>query len=283
MAADSAMERDTPNETEESTVVSGDGTTIALSRSGSGPAIVIVDGAFGSRSFGPNEKLPPLLADRFTVVAYDRRGRGESGDSDSYSVDREVEDLAAVIDAAGGRACVYGISSGAALALEAARRGLPIEKLVLFEAPFVVDSSRAPIPVDLSQRLRELVAAGKRGAAVRLFMTAGVGLNPAMAAMMRITPGWKPMSGAAHTLPYDTEILDSAATGAGRPLPPLRWRSLPTPTLVLDGSKSPDWMRNAMAELAEVLPAGEHRTLEKQWHFVKPAAVAPVIAEFAAR
>jgi pimeloyl-ACP methyl ester carboxylesterase len=259
---------------------SADGTALALEKTGTGPPVILIDGAFGHRSFGPNKNLPALLADRFTVIAYDRRGKGKSGDTPPWTVEREIEDLEAMLTEAGGRACVYGPSSGAALALEAARRGLAIERLVLFEAPFVVDASRPPIPADIADHLTRLIAENKRGAAVRLFMTHGVALSPLIAATLRFTPGWSGMKATAHTLPYDTAILDAATTGAGKPLPPDRWASVVVPTLVLDGSKSPEWMRNAMQALAAVLPNAEHRSLQKQWHFVKPEAIAPVLREF---
>ncbi len=152
-------------------VISRDGTAIAFDRSGEGQPVILVGGAFNSRSFGPNGGLAALLADHFTVINYDRRGRGDSGDAVPYSVEREVEDIEALIEEAGGSACVYGISSGAALALEAANRGLGIEKLALYEAPFVVDNSRTPVPNDYLVRLEELVASGRRGDAVRLFMS----------------------------------------------------------------------------------------------------------------
>ena len=157
-------------------VTSKDGTKIALDRSGEGPPIILVGGAMNTRSFGPNGSLAPLLAERFTVINYDRRGRGDSGDTQPWAVEREIEDIDALIEAAGGSAFVYGISSGAALALEAASRGLAIEKLALYEAPFIVDDSRSPLADDYLARLEGLVASGRRSDAIRLFMREGVGL-----------------------------------------------------------------------------------------------------------
>ena len=160
-------------------VTSGDGTKIAFDRLGAGPPVILVGDAFNTRSFGPNGGLAALLAERFTVVNYDRRGRGDSGDTAPYSVEREVEDIEALIEAVGGSAHVFGISSGAALALEAANRGLGvIEKLALYEAPFIVDDSRPPIPNDYLKRLEGLVASGRRGDAVRLFMREGWAFPP---------------------------------------------------------------------------------------------------------
>ena len=157
---------------------------------------------------------------------------------------------------------------------------MPIERLVLHEAPFVVDDSRPPIPPDIPQQLSGLVSAGKRGGAVRLFMTKGVALSPVFAFMLRFSPAWSQLKATAHTLPYDTAIIDPAHTGAGQPLPSERWRSVTVPTLVVDGTKSPPWMRTSMRALAEALPNARYRTLEKQWHFVKPAAIAPVLCDF---
>src|SRR5262245_18926189 len=158
------------------TVTSKDGTTIGYTRTGSGPAVVLVDGALCYRTSSPNDSLAEELAPRFTVYTSDRRGRGESGDTAPYDVTREYEDLAAVSAAAGGTSHVYGISSGAALALGAANQGVPIKRLAVFEAPFVVDDGRPPIPADIAERTRALVASGKRGAAVALFMRRGANL-----------------------------------------------------------------------------------------------------------
>lgn len=143
-------------------VLSKDGTPIAFDRSGKGPPIILVDGALCYRASGPMGPLAALLARHFTVFTYDRRGRGDSGDTAPYAVEREVEDIEALINEAGGSAVVYGISSGAALALEAANRGLAIKKLVLYEAPFIVDDSHPPIPKDFLARLNELIGSDRR-------------------------------------------------------------------------------------------------------------------------
>lgn len=260
------------------TVTSRDGTTIGFSRIGEGPALILVDGAMCYRQSGPNAPLAELLSKDFTVFTYDRRGRGESGDTAPYSVQREIEDLEALVKEAGGSAHVYGISSGAALALEAANHGIEIGKLALYEAPFVVDGSRPPLPADYSARLDALVAADRRGDAVKLFMRRGVGLPGVIVAMMRFMPAWSTLKGVAHTIPYDTAIVDDRQSG--KPLPADRWTSVTAPTLVIGGSKSPQWMRNGVRALADVLPTARHRTLEGQTHLVKPAALAPVLTEF---
>jgi pimeloyl-ACP methyl ester carboxylesterase len=257
--------------------ISKDGTAIAYDQFGKGPAIILVDGALCSRSFGPMPKLAPHLAQHFTVFTYDRRGRGESSDTKPYAVEREVEDLEALVKETGGSAFVYGISSGAALALEAANRGLAIKKLALYEAPFIVDDSRPPIPEGYLAQLNELIASDRRGDAVKLFMKL-VGVPAIFVAMMRFMPAWSKLKSVAHTLPYDITIVQD--NQRGKPLPPERWVSVTVPALVVDGGKSPGWMRHAMRALAEVLPNAQHRTLEGQTHMLEPKAIAPVLKEF---
>ncbi len=260
-----------------STVISAaDGTEIAYTRAGSGPALVLVDGALCYRGSSPNDGIAKELAARFTVYTYDRRGRGESTDTGPYAVEREVEDIAALVKEAGGEAFLFGISSGAALALEAAR-GLPVTKLALYEPPFVVDDTRARVPADYPARLDAALSDGKRGQAVKMFMTEGVGLSGAMVAMMRIMPFWAKLKRVAHTLPYDTAFV--VEHQSGRPLP-AAWPEVKVPTLAVDGGKSPAWMRNGVASLAKVLPSAEYRTLPGQTHLVKAAALAPVLADF---
>jgi pimeloyl-ACP methyl ester carboxylesterase len=217
------------------------------------------------------------MARHFTVYTYDRRGRGDSGDTAPYAVEREVEDIDALIKEAGGSAFVYGISSGAGLALEAANRGLAVRKLALYEAPFIVDDTREPIPADFVQQLERLLAADRRSDAVRLFMKA-VGVPAFFVALMRFMPAWSKLKGVAHTLPYDLTIVSD--NQRGRPLPVTRWTSATVPTLVVAGGKSPAWMRNAMQSLARVLPSAKHYTLEGQTHMVSAKALAPVLAEF---
>jgi len=258
-------------------VISKDGTHIAYDKLGAGPPLVLVGGAFNTRTFGPNGELAPLLAERFTVINYDRRGRGDSTDTAPYAVEREIEDLEALIERAGGSAHVFGISSGAALALEAANSGLAIEKLALYEAPFIVDDSRAPVPDDYMPKLQGLVAADRRSDAIRLFLRQGVGVPAVFVAMMRIMPAWSKLRAVAPTIIYDAALVNGYRRG--EPLPSNRWTSVTMPTLVAVGGKSPEWMRNAMRELADVLDA-EHHTLEGQTHLVKGEALAPVLVKF---
>ena len=260
------------------TAISKDGTSIAYDELGMGPPLILVGGALNTRSFGPNGSLAPLLAERFTVINYDRRGRGASGDTRPWAVEREVEDIAALVEAAGGSAYIFGISSGAALALEAATRGLVIEKLALYEAPFIVDDSRPPLADDYLVRIQDLAASDRPGDAIRLFMREGVGLSAVVVALMRFMPAWSKLRAVAHTLPYDAAIVYD--NQKGRPLPPEQWSSATMPTLVSAGGKSPDGMRNAMRELAGVLPNARYHTLEGQTHIVKAEALAPVLVEF---
>jgi pimeloyl-ACP methyl ester carboxylesterase len=258
-------------------VISRDGTPIAYDRLGSGPPLILVDGALCHRKFGPMPKLAPLLAKEFTVFMYDRRGRGGSGDTAPYAVEREVEDIDALIKEAGGSAFLYGVSSGAALALEAANRGLAIRKVALYEAPFIIDDSRPPLPDDYVARLTGLIAANRRGEAVRHFMKA-VGVPRIFIALMRFTPAWSKLKAVAHTLIYDTQIVHE--NQRGRPLPRTRWDSVAVPTLVAVGGKSPAWMQHAMESLARVVPRAERTTLAGQTHMVTAEAQAPMLVEF---
>lgn len=258
------------------TVNSTDGTTIAFDRSGDGPPLVLVGGALSDRRAAVG--LATLLAAELTVIAYDRRGRGDSGDTPPYAVEREVEDLGAVIAAAGGSAFVFGHSSGAVLALEATARGVSVAKLALYEPPFVVDDSRPPLPEDYVARLEGLLAAGERGEAVAYFMRVGPAVPEDMLAGMRRSPMWAGMEALAHTLPYDGRVMGD--TMFGRPLPAGRWSSVAVPTLVMDGGASPAWQHSAARALADVLPDATYRTLEGQTHGFAPEVMVPELHGF---
>ncbi len=258
-------------------VTSQDGTRIAVTRAGEGPPLILVDPALCQRTFGPMPKLVPLLTDRFTVYTYDRRGRGASADTAPYSVEREVEDLEAVIAHAGGSVFVYGISSGGALALEAAKRLTTIEKLAIYEVPFIVDAGHTPMTDELREQFDASVASGRRGDAVKLFMRF-VGTPRAFIAMMRLTPMWSKLAAVAHTLPYDIAIL--ANHQQGEALTGEEWPDATPPTLVLVGGKSPAWLRNGGAALADVLPDARLQTLDGQTHMVKPRVLAPALRAF---
>jgi pimeloyl-ACP methyl ester carboxylesterase len=255
-----------------STVTSADGTTIAFTRAGRGPALILVDGALCSRSFGPMPKLAAQLTPHFTVFTYDRRGRGASGDTPPYTPDREVDDLEALVaeasDQHGGPVFLHGTSSGAALALEAVKRIPAITKLAVYEPPFIVDGSRSPIPDGYLTELSQLVAGGRRGDAVKMFMRF-VGTPAIFTAVMPLTPVWPKLKAVAPTLPYDIEIVQDHQRGT--PLESAEWAAAKVPALVAVGGKS---------ALADALPDARYRTLPGQNHMVKPRAIAPVLTEF---
>jgi pimeloyl-ACP methyl ester carboxylesterase len=253
-------------------VQSSDGTAIAYERSGDGPALVIVGGAFADAATAA--PLAAVLAPRFTVYAYDRRGRGASGDTPPYAVDREIEDLQAVIEEAGGSAFVYGHSSGAALALETAARGSGVAKLALYEPPYVVNGTGPRRPADLTRRLAELAAADRRGDAVELFMKEGPGVPDHLIAQMRRSPVWAGLENLAHTLHYDTTIMGDGS------VPTERAAAVAAPTLVMDGGESPGWARASAEALAAALPDARHRRFEDQDHGVAHDVIGPVLKRF---
>jgi pimeloyl-ACP methyl ester carboxylesterase len=269
------MEGELPVET----VTSKDGTRIAFDRSGRGEPVILVDGALSTRTAGLNGPLAELLAPHFTAYTYDRRGRGDSGDTPPYAIEREIDDIEALVDHAGGSACLYGISSGGVLALDAANRlGPKVTRLAVYEAPFVVDDTRPPLPDGYLARMQELVAADRRGDAIDLFMGKGIGLPGWMVFIMRFLPSRSAQKAVAHTLPYDATIMGD--TQSGNPLPKDRWSSITLPTLVVAGGKSPTWMQHSQRALADLLPTAQHRTLEGQMHIVKAPALAPLLEEF---
>jgi hypothetical protein len=253
------------------TVRSSDGTTIAFDRLGEGAPVVLVSGASTARAM--HAQLAELLAADFTVLNYDRRGRGDSGDTPPYAVRREVEDLHAVIAAAGGEAAVFGNSSGAVLALHAAAAGLAITKLALWEPPFMTDPDAPRRQQAYVAQLTELLDAGRRGDAMALFMRT-VGLPEGMIAGMRQSPMWPGMEALAHTLLYDATVMGDSTvpTGLGA--------SVKAPTLVLDGSETGAWAANSAQALGAALPHPRHRTLEGQTHAVAWDVLAPVLREF---
>ena len=253
---------------------SRDGTTIAYDRLGAGPPLILVDGAFCSRSFGPMPKLAALLAQHFTVFMYDRRGRGDSGDTTPYAVEREIDDLDAVIREAAGSAFVYAMSSGAALALEAGASRLDITKLALYEPPFMVGSPAHVPPVDHHARLVRLIAEGRRGDAVKFYMKDVMGMPGWLVTVFRFLPMWSKLKAIAPSLQYDSAIMGDFA------LPARRAAALKVPTLVISGDKSMPVLREAAQRLSEVIPGARLRTLPGQTHNVAAAALAPVLKEF---
>jgi pimeloyl-ACP methyl ester carboxylesterase len=263
-----------------SSVASKDGTRIAYEQLGQGPALILVSPALADRSAGA--PLAKLLEPSFTVISYDRRGRRDSGDVQPYAVEREVEDLEALIGAAGGKAALFGSSSGAVLALEAANAlGSKVSAAILFEPPFIVDDSRAPIPEDFAPRIEAHVAEGRRGDAVAHFMTVGVGVPQEMLAGMRQSPLWAAMERSAHTLPYDCALL--AGLQAGAPLPADRWTAVSARVLLLEGENSPPYLKSAVRALGERLTGAEVGTLAGQDHsalFTAPESLVPHVVGF---
>jgi pimeloyl-ACP methyl ester carboxylesterase len=255
---------------------SADGTPIAFDREGDGPALILVGGAFNDRM--TPAPLAELLASSFTVYTYDRRGRGDSGDTEPYAVEREVEDLESVIAAAGGSASLFGHSSGAALALETAARGVSVTNLAMYEPPYIVDDSRPPLPTDYVEHLEQLTADDKRREVVEYFMTMAAGVPAEMLGGILESPMCVEMAKLAHTVSYDGRVMRDNMRGEALPA---EWTdSVTMPTLVMDGGESPPWQRNACRTLVQLLPDVCYRTLEGQTHAAEPTAVAPVVEDF---
>jgi pimeloyl-ACP methyl ester carboxylesterase len=254
------------------TTLSADGTKIAFDQTGQGPPVVLVVGAFNDRATGA--PLAKALESRLTVFNYDRRGRGASGDTQPYAVEREVEDLEALIREAGGAAGVFGYSSGAILALEGAARGLNITKLALYDAPFLVGDDMPRPPKDIAAQLAKLVSSDRRGDAVELFQTRLVGIPEPVVVQLRHAPFRPALEAIAHTLVYDATVIGDLS------LPTAQLRSIRAPTLAVYGSESPALMGPAAKALAEALPDGHMRVLDGQSHDIAPMALAPVLLEF---
>ena len=259
------------------TVTSKDGTTIAFDQWGEGPTVILVDGALQYRAFDQGMvPLAELLAPHFTVIHYDRRGRGDSTDTQPYALEREIEDIEALIDEAGGSASLYGISSGAALAMEAAIEvGDKVSKLAMYEAPYNDDEAAQQAWRKYVKELRELLDAGRKGDAVGLFMML-VGASPEDVEGIRQTPMWPLWESIGHTLAYD----HIAALGEDAAIPTERAARVNLPALVMDGSESFPFMHSTALALVNAMPKGKHRTVEGQTHEVSAEAVAPLLIEF---
>jgi pimeloyl-ACP methyl ester carboxylesterase len=257
-------------------VISRDKTRIAYTKVGSGPAIILVDGAFCYRQNGPSTELAALLAQNFTVYTYDRRGRGESGDHSPYSIQAEINDLSAIVDQTGGPVFVVGVSSGAALAMQAAASGVPIKKMALYEPPFISDNGIPRSFASPKAQIEELIASGDRGGAVRFFLTDVFGAPKAFAlAMPIIMPGaWKRCKSVAHTIPNDLTILDDRTILNGRSA------LVSAPALVIEGEKSPKDLRDASQLVAHALPHARTLVLPGQDHNLRAKVVAPVLTQF---
>lgn len=248
-------------------VESADGTRIAFERTGGGPPLILVEPAGHYREFSAFSGLIPLMSQHFTVYAYERRGRGGSTDTLPYAPAREIEDLAALLAAAGGSAFVYGYSSGALLALHAAAHGVPITRLAALEPPLQDDADGG----DLTRELAELIRAGRHRDAVEHF-SQSIGVPPGLIAQMRSTPEWAKMESVAHTLVYDCTLSDATT--------PALLRSVAIPTLVLDSEGSSNNLTGWAARVATQLPEGRHRSLAGEWHSVPDDVLAPVLSEF---
>jgi uncharacterized protein YndB with AHSA1/START domain/pimeloyl-ACP methyl ester carboxylesterase len=255
------------------TVTSADGTPIVYEMLGSGPAVIIVGGAMVTRTLDAHTELAAALCADHTVINYDRRGRGDSGDTAPYAVERELEDLKALIGVAGGSAAVYGLSSGAVLALRASLAGLPITKLVLYEPPFIVDPKDRRPPGDALSDVTKLIAQGRQAAAVHYFMTKVFGMPTLMAFMIRLTPYWKPTLAAANALPYDLTVVGDYT------LPP-KTGQLTTPALVVYGNQTQPLLKNAAIALAKTLPKATLKELPGVNHQIATADIVPPVSEF---
>ena len=254
---------------------SKDGTRISFEISGDGPTtVVIVAGALGFKDFPYLREFAAEFAKAFRVVMYDRRGRGGSSDTLPYSVEKEIEDLDAVVRASGNSPIVFGTSSGAALALEAAAHGVPMRGLVAFEPPYMVGEHRKPAHARYESDVRGFISRGDRDGAVKLFMRT-VGLPAIAVAVMRLLPFWKTLLPVAHTLPYDATIMN------GFELPSRRLGAIRVPTLVVGGGKSPASLKAAVRAVGESIPGARVIEIPKQTHAIKAAVVLPAVRQFA--
>ena len=259
-----------------SKVFSKDGTGIAYDRLGQGPAIILVDGALAYRSFGAMPEVAKLLSTHFTTVAYDRRGRGESNDNKPFSVEREIEDIDALIGEVGGSACLYGISSGACLVLEAAiKLGNKVKKIAVYEPPYNSDENSVEEWGEYTKHLAEFLAENRRGDAVALFMRF-VGTTADQIEGMSKSPMWSMLEAVAPTLLYDA----AAMGGNNRSVPVERVSRIIAPTLVMRGGAGAPFMKQTALILSKAIPNAEFRTLEGQSHAVASEVVAPVLMEF---
>jgi pimeloyl-ACP methyl ester carboxylesterase len=219
-------------------------------------------------------KLAPLLAEHFTVFAYDRRGRGESGDTQPYEVQKEIEDLEALINEAGGSADVFAMSSGAVLALKAVSSGLNIKKLALYEPPFVVGHQQNAPPADHQQQLKQLIANHQEGAAVKFFLKKIMGVPAFVTLIMPLTPNWAKMKSMAKSLQYDSAVMGNFS------LPVAQLKSIMNPTIVMGGEKSPELLRASVKAVAETMPNAKLSVMVGQNHNVNVDLLAPLIIDF---
>jgi pimeloyl-ACP methyl ester carboxylesterase len=251
-------------------VTSPDGTEIAYDQVGAGPPLVLVVGSFNSRR--SQRRLAEALAPAFTVLNYDRRGRGDSGDTQPYAVDREIEDLLAVIEAAGRPPVLFGHSSGGVLSLKTALRGASIAGLSMYEPPFMLSGGRQPPGADLAERISALVDSGQPGRAVDLFYSECLNVGDDMLEALRAMPSRPRVEAVAHTLAYDAAVVGDLS------VPSEGLRTLDVPTLHFTGPT--EVLAAGAREMAQLLPKGRHLVLEGQTHDVVPAVVAPLLIDF---
>ena len=269
---------ETPHDDDLRTVTSADGSTIAYQTSGRGAPVILIGGAFNDRT--TVLALAAALATQVTAVVYDRRGRGDSTDASKpgeFAVDREIEDLTALIEGLGGRASLFGHSSGGVLALEAAMRGLPVDKVAVYEPAYIIPGSRTVPPEEAFDRLKDLVAKGDRDGAAASFLEEQVGVPGSAVAGMRASEGWGYMCAQADTLPYDVAIC-----GVGGGIPADRLAALRVPTLAVYGDQTPESLQAATKAVADTMPGTRCVVLEGQDHAVlrHPEALAPTLLEF---
>lgn len=260
---------------ENRTTTSRDGTIIGFTKMGSGPPLIIVDGAFCYRENGPATALASVLSQHFTVFTYDRRGRGESGDTAAYGTDREIEDFKAVAKEADEPPFVVGVSSGGALILQAVASGAGVKKIALYEPPYVTNGHNISLE-GARNKLEALVSAGDRAGAVRFFMTDVYGAPRVFVSVMPLLmpSAWKRNKSVAPTLPYDLTILDD------RSVLHERSSAISVPTLVIGGEKSPKALHDAVEAVAAALPHAQTRFLSGQDHNISERALSPVLVEF---
>ena len=257
------------------TVRSADGTAIAYDQAGHGPLLIIVDGAMNTRSSGTKPQLVDLLAAHFTVLSYDRRGRGDSGDTQPYTAGREIEDIEALIGQAGPAAHLYGLSSGGCLALNAAAQlGPKVSKLAMYEVPYSDDPAFQQAYAQYREQLADALAGNRRGDAVAAFVRF-VGTPADQVEAMRQAPFWSGMEAIAPTLAYDADVIGQDAS-----VPVKRAAQVEVPALVVYGTASPPFMAETARTLSRALPHAELRALDGQDHNVDPAVLAPVLTAF---
>ena len=262
------------------TVTSKDGTRIAFDKVGSGPAVILVNGAMSyRRAFDTTlEDLAELLSKDFTVYDYDRRGRGESGNTEPFTKVREIEDIQALIEEAGGEAMLVGFSSGGAVTLETTAVTPGVTKAFVYEVPFIVDDSRQPL-ADYEGHTTRLVAEGKLDELIEYFITVVAGIPAEFVGGIKQDQAmWERMRAIAPTIPHDAAFMSEFMKG--KPLPAGYWSKVKVPVLVGDGGASPAWLHHAAEALAEALPNASRETFKDQTHSLDPKVLAPVVIEF---